>query len=1058
MAESADTQYLRSIVEEAASIHDRLTGPFESKGNAESTLAQERLFRWRQKISPSESSNFTKRLTWMNTTVDEVAVILGDVQFNGPLPSWTEVLTKAFARMEVGKKSKFDHHPFGSLITPFAEVGRDLIAPACKGYFSDEAIDELIDDLVKELSHIAAPTFYLKFSVFRTDQHTGTTNSDSTVSYDQFIRGMLSDKLKSTFKEYPVLARLLASVLENWVKNTLDMVNALATDLLALSDQFSDGRELGPVISLQLSLSDKHAGGRTVSILHFKNGPGIVYKPRNIKIEQAWFNFLAELNNIGGEFGLLKVLARDNHGWVQAAQSAPCSSKVDIERYYYRAGMLLCVLYGLEVSDCFFENIIACSDYPMLIDMETLMHPVFRKEADMSPAEEIADDIIFNSVFRAGFLPVWEMGPSGHCVDISGLGAKPGQVTSYVKRHWENVNTDVIELKQKSILVDTADHLPSFNGELASVGEFTDKLVDGFQTMYRIFMAQKKSLTSSKGLLSCLENTEIRLVFHATRIYGLVLKRLGAPRQLRNGVDRSIEMDMISRFYLESRHKERTYKILNAEIQAMEQLDIPKFTIHANSRSLLLPTGLLLENIFEEPAIVRAHNRVEMFSDNDLRLQCEFIRSSLKLSEVIVSHDSSRESINTGKEETITCSPSDLIHEAEEIAAELTTHAIWSADGSATWVAAQLLPGANRHEFRPLRMDLYSGLAGVALFFSALQRVTGQGKDMAMATLQPVRRYLKTIDPERMVRDGYTLGAATGIGSFIACLTWCGEFLEDQALAQEAIDGVAKITPTWIDDDTTLDLMSGSAGAIMGLLCLYERTQNVSALDKAIQCGIHLIQTAEPTLSTPAWSTITDKVYLSGFSHGAAGIAAALYRLARASGQSRFDDFAHQVIASENKLFDTQHQNWSDLRSTDNNAPQFMHTWCHGAPGIGLGRVTAPRKNCVAADKSDIDIAAQTTALYGIGDRDGLCCGALGRSDLFVTKSIIDQDPQTKKLASDWAAQVIQRKRLSGSFRLTGRQGQEFFDPSFFQGLSGIGYQLLRIAHHDKLPSVLAWE
>jgi len=39
-----------------------------------------------------------------------------------------------------------------------------------------------------------------------------------------------------------------------------------------------------------------------------------------------------------------------------------------------------------------------------------------------------------------------------------------------------------------------------------------------------------------------------------------------------------------------------------------------------------------------------------------------------------------------------------------------------------------------------------------------------------------------------------------------------------------------------------------------------------------------------------------------------------------------------------------------------------------------------------------------------------------------------------------------------------GHPGKDFFDPSFFQGLSGIGFELLRIARPQSLPCVLAWE
>jgi lantibiotic modifying enzyme len=32
------------------------------------------------------------------------------------------------------------------------------------------------------------------------------------------------------------------------------------------------------------------------------------------------------------------------------------------------------------------------------------------------------------------------------------------------------------------------------------------------------------------------------------------------------------------------------------------------------------------------------------------------------------------------------------------------------------------------------------------------------------------------------------------------------------------------------------------------------------------------------------------------------------------------------------------------------------------------------------------------------------------------------------------------------------------YQPGFFQGMAGIGYALLRLAHPDLLPSVLLWE
>lgn len=1047
---------LRDIVAGSSTIQERLAPSFRP-GAAERPRARELLNRWQRKISPSGPHGFEKRLGWLGSTPGEMLAYLGEGEIEGPLPSWSAYLEEALSRFHAEGPATESDHPFGMLVAPFAHIGRERITPACEPVFSAKAIDQLVGDLMGALSHLAAPVFFLLFTRKRSEAGF-TRDPSSRVLLDRFIGDMHAGGLEATFLEYPVLGRLLSTLLEDWIANTINMANALARDHRELSAVFAEGRPLGRAEGLQLSLSDRHNGGNTVSILRFEDGTRIVYKPRDVSIEQAWFDLLSKLNDSGGEFLLLKTLPKGTYGWVEAANPAPCTTQEEVHLYYRRAGMLLCVLYALEASDCFFENILACGAYPVLIDMETLMHTVFRKEADMSPAEEMADDVIFNSVFRAGFLPSWETGPTGHCVDISGLGAVPGQVTSYVQREWSDLNSDAIALARKPILVDTNDHLPSLLGAPVAGADHVDHVVEGFQTLYRIFQADKDALTNKQGPLSALSACEIRLVFHATRIYGLVLKRLGAPRHMKSGVERSIETDIFSRFYLEARRKDRFRAILEAEIQSLDRLDVPKFTIRADSRSLSLPTGVILEDIFEEPAIDRVFRRIGSFGDADMRLQSDFIKASLRLANATVSHQPVCDEAAASPEAAPNCSAADLIREAEEIAASLEERAILSPDGSATWIAAQLLPGTSRYELRPLRMDLYNGLAGVALFFAALNRVAGHGRGTAFAALRPLRRYLRVSSPEAMVRDGYTLGAATGMGSFVSTLAWCGDLLGATGITDEAIAAAAKITPDWIRDDDSYDLMSGSAGAILGLLCVFDRTHNRTVLDIATACGEHLIANAKPAKSGVAWETMAGGTCLTGLSHGNAGIAASLRRLAAAGNRQDFADMAAEAIRYENALFDPVRKNWPDLRAGPAEPAKYMNTWCHGAPGIGLARTMMAKAGQSPTLTDDIHAARVSTGQAGIGSRDGLCCGALGRSELFLQTDLADHGGRPDQAALSLASQVIARKRQAGSFRLTDRKASEFFDPSFFQGVSGIGYQLLRIARPDLLPSVLTWE
>ena len=934
-----------------------------------------------------------------------------------------------------------------------------MLAPACRSLLSPEIIAKLTDDLLRELSYIAAPTLYLEFSVFRSEHgYTEDAARDETGLYEKFATGLLAGRLWNFFSEYPVLARLLSITVQLWARNVSEMACALEADLPAIQKVFNDNEEVERVVAVRPSLSDRHNDGRTVTILEFENGLELVYKPRALGIEKAWFSLLEHLNKRGGDFRLLKVLDREVHGWVEVAQYADCNNNDEAKKFYYRAGMLLCLLYALEASDCFYENIIACGGYPVLIDMETLMRPALRRGADLSPAGEVADDIMFASVFRAGFLPFWEAGQDGICVDISGLGAKAGQLTPYQKRVWKNVNTDSMSLEHEPIFVDSEKHLPHLNAVSLTAAEYAEEIVSGFRHIYELLMELREELTAPDGLIDALGRQEIRILFHATRISGLLLKKLYAPRYMRSGVERSIETDVFSRFYLESSDKSRLWPLLKAEVDAMERLDIPRFTVLANSRSLFLPTGNTLENVFEDTALDRVRQRLASFDQTDMDMQTGFIRAALRVSSISVGHESASDETAQGwsPNEISLLTSDELIAEANAIAAEIESRAIFFRD-EVTWIAPQLLPRASHHELRPLRMDLYNGVAGVALFFAAVECVQGTGRRTSLSALRSLRRFVSTADATRMIREGYNLGIATGVGSFIYGLSRCAVLLEEPALFADAIKASERITPEWIAADNNFDVMSGAAGAILGLLTLYEETGDSAVLKKAVLCGDHLLRKQESAGKGAAWRAINGK-FMTGFSHGAAGIALALLRLSEASGEERFHRAARQGIEFEDSVFDATENNWPDFRYSSNDRSVFMNAWCHGAAGIGLARMSGLPLFDSHEVRQDINAALGKVTESPIGEKDGLCCGNLGRVEMMLAASVQSADEQLQRRVVELASVVVERARRSGGYRLSGHPGKDFFDPSFFQGLSGIGFELLRIARPQSLPCVLAWE
>jgi lantibiotic modifying enzyme len=60
--------------------------------------------------------------------------------------------------------------------------------------------------------------------------------------------------------------------------------------------------------------------------------------------------------------------------------------------------------------------------------------------------------------------------------------------------------------------------------------------------------------------------------------------------------------------------------------------------------------------------------------------------------------------------------------------------------------------------------------------------------------------------------------------------------------------------------------------------------------------------------------------------------------------------------------------------------------------------------------------------------------------------------------ARQHASFVLERARESGAFILPDALPADYASPGFFVGLSGIGYELLRLSFPEQLPSVLLFE
>jgi type 2 lantibiotic biosynthesis protein LanM len=1086
-------QDLAEIVERASTVEERLSGDFSPAGG-DDALVDERLEAWCQALGKGDWDRFERRLAWDSLDLETIRPALGPVRLREgtALPEWSGILAEALRQDPPERQEDTDEAwpaqmafleaedplAFEEVLAPFVLVARERLAKrtaAFGGMLSEAARTALERALLRSLLPASAELLLTEFETMRAQEQSSwdrlfalAQEPEGRSLYRRFVRRLAEGGLARLFLQYPVLARRLGNISHLWVEANAEFLGRLEADMPELERVFGDdGEELGNVVELKSSLSDPHRGMRSVVALTFASGRKLVYKPKDMGTEAAYHRLLAWLNERGAPlpFKVLEVLDRSTHGWVEFVEHLPCRDHDEARRYYERAGMLLCLFYVLEGTDCHYENIIASGEYPVLIDTETLMH---HRAREIVPEDENAQTEAFeqigHSVLRTGLLPRWELSADERTAyHVSGLGEAAEQELAIRAPKWIRVNTDRMAVESAPVTLPARENVPRLGDVPLSLQEHSPQVVDGFRRMYRFLLDHRDTLLGSDPLRE-LAHEQVRFVFRATRVYGLILRNLHNRRYLRDGADRSIQLEQLGRAQVPPRdlvdgpdEKPLFWPVFAAERRAMEESDIPFFTARASSDALIVSPGEEIEGCFQEPSFDLVLGVLDGLDDDDLEQQVAFIEGSM-YAHLARETTASRPVTSTEEDDSTVGPPSDkaFVASALKVAEAIRSRAIRAEDGSAAWIAPQYLVQAERYQLQPMDYNLYGGTCGVALFLAAAERFapgSGYG-ELALAAVRPLQSVLDR-RPDRLV-DTMGIGGASGLGSVAYSLLRVSRLLDEPDLLEEARRIALLISEERIASDQVLDVIGGAAGTILGLTALYEAVPDREILERAIACGEHLLETrTENETGHRAWVTDEGR-RTTGFSHGTAGIVYALLRLYEHTRDARLLETAKEAIAYEDTQYSPENRNWVDFSKPDE--PGYKWQWCYGAPGIGLARLGGLAVLDTEQVHKDIELSLQSTLEFGVQGVDHPCCGNMGRAEVLLASGRRLSRPELEEAARERAWRVVTRAERTDGFALHPMLPKQVDNPGFFQGTAGIGYELLRMARPDLLPSVLLWE
>lgn len=1059
--------YIRSIAERTVFLQERWGGEFVAKPQQDREKNARLVEKWRLTVAGGDPAVFAKRLALDQLPAAAVDELIGEVRWpdGQPLPVWLEIFQAIIAKTreisgenrQTAPEAPGDSGNFNEVRALFLAVARDRLQAVCGAglNLADTKVRQALEGYLENwLARLCLPVLRREYKLFLMGRQpvfsgalglfanqAGDSAQDSD-AYRLFIEKLYATGFRPFFAEYPVLARIVSTCILEWVESVAEFFQRLQADLPAIRQTFGKDAAGGftHLLEARMGLSDRHNRGRTVFDLTFAAGCRLIYKPRSLTLEAAYNQLLAWLNKQGTvELKTLAILEREGYGWVEFAEHFPCTDEAAVKRYYERSGALLAVLTLLRGGDVHFENLIACGEYPVLIDLETLLQVEARFFQDRryeTSASHIANEALANSVLHTGLLPNWIVSPDNVAYDVSGLAGPvrhedgPGGAKESGFAAWGGRN-----------------NIPVVNGRAAPPFAYEQQLVDGFTAVYDCFARYKQELLEPGGILERFSAQPFRFIFRATRVYDQLLARLLRPDVLADAVRWSIEADILARVLLKPQVQEYfVWPLVQAETRSLMELDVPRFTGRSDGCALMLAEKTL-PDFFAVRAYDQVTTRVEQLGGEDLDRQIDFLRASLR---VHLREDGGGAACVPS---TAALAAADLLGQAESLARQLAAGVVAYNGADAAWLGYEYLEPTTALQLRPVNYGLYSGLCGIALFLAAAgSMLPGRGfGELAWAAANAVVRTVE--DPLLRGRlEIAGIGGANGLGSLVYGLTGIAGFLQEPGFLQAATDAARLIEPL-LASDNRFDVTGGAAGAMLGLLKLYSVTGNNRILAGAQACAAYLLARQ----SRGGWLTIASRP-AAGFAHGLGGIAYALARLYEFDRREELLTAAQAAIACENELYSPECQNWRDVRkiAEAETREQFQSSWCHGAPGIGLARVGMLRFLPAKQLQADAENALKTTAALPLSRYDHVCCGNFGCVEALVTAGSRLKHAEWRQAGLSLAVAAVYRAKTAGSFGLP--FGMQKFAPGFFNGISGIGYELLRLAEPEKIPSVLLFE
>lgn len=776
--------------------------------------------------------------------------------------------------------------------------------------------------------------------------------------------------LSEIYDIYPELIRLL----DNHTKNYFNYVDEILSNIekISVTRNFIDGK----IKTLQIGQGDTHNKGRSVVKILLEDKT-FYYKPRTLCMEKKYIElqkWLEKNNTNYHKMKCCKVLDFQTFGIMEKVENTECYSRGEVKEFYYKMGQLLCILYTLNSKDFHCENLVADGKFPVLIDLETLLH-VSINDTDYNNIILDVNEEIQNSVIGTSLLPTLLPNMNTEeVIEVGGMGKGNKQSSPFKTQIIKEVNADDIRIEFVNKELPFALNFPKFDSEIIGCAEYLQEIQDGFSNLY-IWIEKNKNLYIHE-VTKLFSGEKCRAILKNTNIYTQLLETGYHPDVLHNEWDRKIYFCRLGLLF----RNEKSSKFLplyRDEYNEMLNGDVPIYNIDTNGYAIYNASGNEIYEIRKTDTVMqRVKKKIDNMGKCDYQRQISLINHSFigcKIKTNIVTGTdvkfSNKLHCDKRKNVTINCAK-----QIGDLCAERGVKRGRVGQTEIMWIGMRGF-GEEFYKIVPVGLSLYQGNCGIALFYFLLYKKSRQEmyKDVAGLAFSPIKKFLQ----QNKYEDMEGIGAFTGLTSYVYTLLYLynHNMVEnvDAKMLSEIINKSIGYLKKRIHSEDNMDLLSGIAGILGVFLSAHkiidgEKKYIWTFITELVNILLdNLIRVGDSCITWHANGDI-------GYAHGNAGIVSQLARYYKITHDGKVKETIKCALNYERKIhFNSENEIWIFRKNI------HYFSWCNGVAGLLLEKIILLQ--CGWNDsmiKQEILILIEQLKEKGFGTDTSICHGDMG--------------------------------------------------------------------------------